>query len=237
MKVFKEIKQNIKYALPDILKLRNSAQKKEDGSYVTGGDLYADTVIANTIRLHYPNAIIVSEESKQEELELDALGSNDIFVVDPIDGTENFTSGLPEWGISVSHYSSGKHTASMLWCPEMGLWLDSRRPRGPLPVTSSRIAGISSSMRLEDLQRTTPGYEYRMFGCCVYSMIQTVKGCFLSFENPRRAHSWDILAGLNIALINGLSVKVNGFDYTGDYLPHSVKYSFRIDNTNVPRKN
>jgi fructose-1,6-bisphosphatase/inositol monophosphatase family enzyme len=228
MKVFKEIKQNIKYALPEILKLRNSAQKKEDGSYVTGGDLYADTVIANTIRLHYPSAIIVSEENKQEELDYDAIGSNDIFVVDPIDGTENFTSGLPEWGISISHYSKGKHAASMLWCPELNLWLDSKKPK-TMPTSRSRIAGISSSMRTEDLMNVTPGYEYRMFGCCVYSMIQTVRGSFVSFENPRRANSWDILAGLNIARINGLSVKVNGYDYTGDYLHSSVKYSFRIE--------
>mgnify|MGYP006274866113 CR=1 FL=1 len=230
MKVFKDIKKNVKQQLPDILKLRNSAQKKPDGSYVTGGDLLADSIVAAVIRQHNPAAIVVSEESTQEELDYDAISTNDIYVVDPIDGTENFTSGLPEWGISVSHYSKGKHAASMLWCPEMDLWLDSKKPK-IMPTTRSRIAGISSSMRTEDLMNVTAGYEYRMFGCCVYSMIRTIRGSFLSFENPRRANSWDILAGLNIARINGLSVKVNGYDYTGDYLHSSVKYSFRIEHS------
>jgi len=233
MKILRDIKHNVKAVLPDVLKLRNKATQKADGSYVTQGDLLVDRVVAETILAAYPDALIISEENGAKPIDRDNV--QDVFVIDPIDGTENFKSGLPEWGVSVSRYSGdGKHIQSMLWCPELNLYLDTKSNKKS-EGTDSRIAGISSSMRIEDLMRTTPGYEYRMFGCCVYSMIQTIRGSFLSFENPRRANSWDILAGLNLALAAGLSVKVNGYDYIGEYLPHTEKYSFRIDNAKLQR--
>lgn len=229
MQVYREIKKNVKKSLPDILALRNTATEKPDGSYVTKGDLLVDKIVRETILSAYPDSLLISEESYENKIiDADKLPDN-IFVIDPIDGTENFKSGLPEWGVSISRYSgAGKHIESMLWCPEMDLYLDTKM-KFRADRTESRITGISSSMRLEDLQKVTPGYEYRMFGCCVYSMLQTINGCFLSFENPRRANSWDILAGVNLALAAGLSVKVNGYDYIGEYLPHSEKYSFRIE--------
>lgn len=233
MQIYREIKKNVKKSLPDILALRNTASKKSDNSYVTEGDLLVDKIVRETILGAYPDALVISEETHGNISDVvDPLPDN-IFVIDPIDGTENFTSGLPEWGVSISRYSGeGKHIESMLWCPEMDLYLDTKMKFKAQP-TRSRIAGISSSMRLEDLQKVTPGYEYRMFGCCVYSMLQSINGSFLSFENPRRASSWDILAGLNLALAAGLTVKVNGYDYIGEYLPHTEKYSFRLDNAKV----
>lgn len=229
MKILRDIKHDVKKVLPEVLDLRHSSVQKPDGSLVTRGDLLVDRTIASTIRAQYPDAAIVSEETVTAKID----SARDIFVVDPIDGTENFTNSLPEWGVTVSHYSSnGKHVQSMLWCPELNLYIDTKsnkKSRG----SKSRIAGISSSMRIEDLAKTTPGYEYRIFGCCVYSMIQVIRGNILSFENPRHANSWDILGGLNLALAAGLSVKVNGYDYIGEYLPHTEKYSFRIDNAKL----
>ena len=243
MQVYEEIKKNVKKALPEILALRNTALKKPDGSYVTKGDLLVDQIVRETILDIDAFALLISEETYENKVvELqnylqplhyaDHLPEN-IFVIDPIDGTENFTSGLPEWGVSISRYSGeGQHIESMLWCPEMDRYLDTKM-QYKSAGTNSRIAGISSSMRLADLQKVTPGYEYRMFGCCVYSMLQTINGSFLSFENPKLTNSWDILAGLNLALAAGLSVKVNGYNYTGEYLPHTEKYSFRIDNAKL----
>ncbi len=233
MQVYEEIKKNVKKALPEILALRNTALKKPDGSYVTKGDLLVDQIVRETILDMDAVALLISEETYENKVvDADYLPEN-IFVIDPIDGTENFTSGLPEWGVSISRYSGeGRHIESMLWCPEMDRYLDTKM-KYKSAGTNSRIAGISSSMRLADLQKVTPGYEYRMFGCCVYSMLQTINGSFLSFENPRLTNSWDILAGLNLALAAGLSVSVNGYNYTGEYLPHTEKYSFRIDNAKL----
>lgn len=205
--------------------LRGSFKQKPDGSFVTEGDLMVESIVNSVIADAYPDAIVISEETPAEEPE---LAGKMVFVVDPIDGTENFKSGLPEWGISVACYADGKEAGSMLYLPQLNYLLNHDVLKMYPRRTGSRIAGISSSMRIEDLMKTTPGYEYRMFGCCVYSMYQVITGGFASFENPKLCNSWDILAGLNLALAANLHVSVNGQPYDGRYLPHTQKYSFRI---------
>jgi len=210
--------------LPRVLELRNAREQKSDGSYVTKGDLEIQQSLLKLIRSELSGASVVSEEI------VPLAGSTPpdgmVLVIDPIDGTENFTSGLPEWGVSVAIYQAGQHAASLLACPEMGVWLRSgqiKRDR-----FSSRIRGLSSSLNREDLLAATEGYEYRVIGCCVYNMINVIRGSFMSFENPKGAYAWDILAGLNVALEHGLSVLVEGKRYAGEYLPPTRKYRFAI---------
>ncbi len=213
----------IKSRITEITRLRATRVEKEDNSYVTEGDLLVQEIILNVICEKYKESIIISEELKNETLD---IGNKDVFVIDPIDGTENFTSGFPEWGVSVAHYKCGSHVDSLLFCPEMNLAIGSNES---IIRHQSRVRGLSSSLSMEDLISATQGYEYRILGCCVYNMISVIRGSFCAFENPKGANSWDILAGLNIALEHGLSVVVNNKEYKGEYLPHTQKYCFKIE--------
>ena len=40
-------------------------------------------------------------------------------VLNPIDDTKNFISGLREWGIGLSMYTKVKHDASLIFLPEL----------------------------------------------------------------------------------------------------------------------
>ena len=42
-----------------------------------------------------------------------AVGAGWIAVLDPIDGTENFCSGLKEWGVSLSIWQGARHAGSL----------------------------------------------------------------------------------------------------------------------------
>lgn len=219
-----DIRVNLLKRLPEILALRATRSEKADKSYVTEGDLLVQSIIRELADRLLPQAHLISEEQKD--------GAHDAsqgltIVVDPIDGTENFTSGLPEWGVSISCYEAGRHLASLIGCPEMGQWI---RTGDRLARHQSRIHGLSSSLSKEDIVRATEGFEYRILGCCVYNMMNVIRGSFCSFENPKGAHSWDILAGLNLALEHGLNVCVEGKPYHGDYLPHTRRYRFKVEN-------
>lgn len=206
--------------------LRNDPSSKPDGSYVTAGDLLVQEILIEQAHRLLPDALIVSEELTFSR---ESLSPEDaVIVIDPIDGTENFTSGLPEWGVSVSCYKSGVHRASLLLCPEMGQSLASGRAL--LRKGKSRIRALSSALSKEDLVRMTSGHEYRIMGCCVYNMLNVIRGAFQSFENPKGAHSWDILAGLNLALEHELCVTVNDEPYQGEYLPPDGRYRFKVEN-------
>jgi myo-inositol-1(or 4)-monophosphatase len=218
-----KIQEKVQARIPDVIQLRNERSLKNDMSFVTAGDMLINQVIEEAAREEGTHVRVVSEEAS-EHATLDPEGY--VVVVDPIDGTENFTSGLPEWGVSVSCFHNGRHAGSILGCPELGVWI---RSGDKIPKFYSRIRGLSSSLKMEELIRATQGFEYRILGCCVYNMINVIRGSFLSFENPKGANSWDILAGLNLALEHKLKVTVNDKEYSGEYLQANQRYKFRVE--------
>lgn len=222
------IKKSLKAVMPELQLLKQERTLKDDSSYVTKGDLLIQELIREMIIRHDPEATLISEEDKESHRTMDYKGS--IYVLDPVDGTENFTSGLPEWGVSLSHYKGGQHVASMIACPELNLWLSSGEEWQRF---RSRIRGLSSSLGKKEFDQLENGYEYRIIGCCVYNMLCVLRGSFYSFENPKGVNTWDILGGLNLALEKGLSVTVEGMPYQGEFLPPNRKYRFRISNENL----
>jgi Archaeal fructose-1,6-bisphosphatase and related enzymes of inositol monophosphatase family len=221
--ICRDIYELIKKNLPNILKLRDIKMTKKDNSFVTEGDLLCQKLILDYADSLSESFYVVSEE-------LDATNfcyneKNNYIVIDPIDGTENFTSGLKEWGISVSIYKNGSHFESMLDLPELNLKLVTG---DKVLKYNSRIYGLSSSLTKNDLMKVESGFEYRITGCCVYNIYNIINGSFAVFENFKGAYVWDILAGINIALEHNLKVVLDGKKYNGEFLSPNKKYRFRI---------
>jgi len=203
--------------------LRADKELKQDKSYVSKGDLYCEALIRAYISQYHPEFALISEESPADNLK--NYKAQHVIVLDPIDGTENFVSGLKEWGVAVCIYSAGIHQASLLALPELDLYM---KTGDKIKRYTSRIAGLSSSLSRRHLEKLPPGFEYRIIGCCVYNMYHVVQGSFFSFENPKGAYVWDILPGLNLALEHDLKVTVNNQEYHGELLRPDQKYLFRI---------
>jgi myo-inositol-1(or 4)-monophosphatase len=225
MSICSKIIEAINASLSEILEKRNARIMKEDNSYVTEGDLLCENIVRNYISENLPDYFLVSEESPEENV----INSKKekVIILDPIDGTENFTSGLKEWGVALCVYENGIHVESMLALPELNCYL---KTGDKFEKFESRICGISSSLTKEEILNLVPGFEYRIIGCCVYNMYNVVTGSFFSFENPKGAKVWDIIPGLNLALENGLSVNVNNKEYHGELLEPNKKYIFKIQN-------
>lgn len=223
MNICEDIRALIEANLSTICSLRDKKIKKADDSYVSEGDLLCETLVKDYITTNWPNFYLVSEETPLENTY--NIKQPNIIVLDPIDGTENFVSGLKEWGVAVCVYQDGVHKQSMLALPELACYLIT----GDTPKRfQSRIAGISSSLTKEDLLKLEPGFEYRIIGCCVYNMYNVVTGAYYSFENPKGAKIWDIIPGLNLAIEQGLKVIVNNKPYHGELLEPDQKYCFKI---------
>ncbi|MCK0144103.1 hypothetical protein MWU78_00395 [Arenibacter sp. F26102] len=218
-----EIKELIEINLNLIIELRSKKTLKADGSYVSEGDLLCESLIKGFLKKKYPKIWLVSEESPIDNVE--NIKKDEVLILDPIDGTENFVSGLMEWGMAICYYKNGQHIESMLALPELRKYL---KTGDKIETIQSRICGISSSLTKEDILKLKPGFEYRIIGCCVYNMLNVVNGSFNSFENPKGAYIWDIIPGLNLALENGLNVVVNNKKYNGELLSPNDKYTFKI---------
>ncbi len=210
--------------LPRVLSLRDHFSEKADGSFVSQGDLRVQSLVIDYLREHLTDYQLLSEElAPFDESFLDPMGR--YVVLDPIDGTENFVSGLREWGIGISIYAQGRHQASGIFLPELNDRLVSgdavRRFR-------SRVVGLSSSLSKADLAAQPDGFEYRVIGCAMYNTLAAVRGSFRRFENVKGVNAWDILPGLNLALEHGCQAFVDGQRYRGELLLPIRKYKIMI---------
>src|SRR4051794_38859414 len=89
-----------------------SAQGRDE--LVTEIDIAVERLLIEAISQRVPDAAILSEESNPDP---SALEQDTCFVIDPIDGTEEFAAGRPGFGISIALFNRGRPTAGMLDMP------------------------------------------------------------------------------------------------------------------------
>ncbi|MEK7229200.1 MAG: inositol monophosphatase family protein, partial [Candidatus Binatota bacterium] len=73
-------------------------EEKSKGNPVTTADIEANRKIQEILLGRYPEDGWLSEEDKDD---LRRLGSSRVWVVDPIDGTNEFISGVQQFAVSV----------------------------------------------------------------------------------------------------------------------------------------
>jgi myo-inositol-1(or 4)-monophosphatase len=218
-----EISQNLNH----ILSLRDDKILKDDNSYVSKGDIFVQEIIFKHCSKFYPQHIIISEELAFETI-INWSEKGSYIIIDPIDGTENFVSGLKEWGIGISIYTDGMHISSFIYLPELDISLFTGQK---IKKYNSRIIGISSSLLKEDLMNLPEfGFEFRIIGCSMYNMISCINGSFKSYENVKGVNCWDILPGLNLALEHGLTCFIDDKPYVGQILFPTKKYKVKLIN-------
>lgn len=218
-----DIRSLVLSRLEDILGRRRERILKPDGSYVTPSDLLVQEIVASYLTKEHPACRLISEELDLSGFRQEPEAT--YVVLDPLDGTENFTSGLVEWGVGLSVFSAGYHRASMILLPELNRSL---MTGDRVECYTSRIHGISSSLSHAGLASIDPGFEYRMMGCAMYNMYNVIHGSFAIFQSVRPANAWDILPGLNLALEHGCAVEVDGRPYEGGFLPPTSRYAIRV---------
>src|SRR6266508_624597 len=87
------------------------ADKGRPGSFdpVTAADHAAETAMRALIRRTFPDHGIVGEEYGQERADAEY-----VWVLDPIDGTKSFISGMPAWGTLIGLMRAGEPVFGMM---------------------------------------------------------------------------------------------------------------------------
>ena len=129
------------------------AERKSDGSEVTAADLAAEAFIREAIGEAFPEDGILGEEGSSVESR-----SGRRWIIDPIDGTRSFATGVPLYGVLIGLEIDGVPTVGCCHLPGLretivaatgaGAWHNGERAR------------VSSVDRLEDARVTTSGLEY-----------------------------------------------------------------------------
>jgi len=87
--------------------------QKGVNDYVTNVDREAERVIIETIRKSYPDHGIIGEEGGEDS------GKNPDYqwIIDPLDGTTNFTRGIPHFAVSIALRVKGKTEQAVVFDP------------------------------------------------------------------------------------------------------------------------
>lgn len=86
---------------------------KSHSDFVTEADEAVENCIRAAIAKHHPNDTVVGEEFGGE-------ASTSYWLIDPIDGTSNFLSGLPLWSISIAYIEDNHPTFGLVSIPMLG---------------------------------------------------------------------------------------------------------------------
>jgi myo-inositol-1(or 4)-monophosphatase len=94
--------------------LRITAKDSRPGAIdiVTDADRASEEIVLEAIRREFPNHDILTEES-----EIEAKGSEWLWLIDPLDGTVNFAHGYPLFCVSIALAEQGKLVAGMVYDP------------------------------------------------------------------------------------------------------------------------
>ncbi len=87
-------------------------RKTEKSQIVTVIDVASEKLLIKQIVKKYPKSSILAEESGFVEKD-----PNDVWIIDPIDGTSNFANGLPWFGVMVAHVMYGVAVSSGVYLP------------------------------------------------------------------------------------------------------------------------
>ncbi len=93
-----------------------SIMSKGAQDMVSEADIAVEKLIRNRLMAEYPDDGYLGEETGHEA----ATGDSGIWVVDPIDGTQPFLSGLSTWCISIAYVRSNEVLLGMVNNPAAG---------------------------------------------------------------------------------------------------------------------
>ncbi|MER8829260.1 inositol monophosphatase family protein [Mesorhizobium sp. M0938] len=216
-------------------------QKTSAADLVTEADVNAERLITVRLRERYPKAMIVGEEACSDDPALlQGLGEADLaFVIDPVDGTFNFASGVPLFGVMLGVVVRGETVAGIIHDPVGKDWLIGakgagshiRHAHGTLekvhvakPVPISAMTGAVSWQYLPEPERSrlarnqTKCLSQFAYRCAAheYRLLASGYGHFAVYN---KLMPWDHLAGVLIhAEAGGYAARFDG----GPYLPSHV---------------
>ena len=138
--------------------LNTPASRKVDGSMLSEADLAAQTALAAGLPLIIDSPMMGEEMTLQEQIRLwNAHSESGLWVVDPIDGTNNFVNGLPHFAISVAYIQNGRAQLGVIYNPVSGECFYAERGNG------SFLNGTRLPLRLveKSLKESIAGVEIK----------------------------------------------------------------------------
>ncbi|MCR2832838.1 3'(2'),5'-bisphosphate nucleotidase CysQ [Parerythrobacter lacustris] len=166
-------------------------------------DKAVNQFLVHAIRQARPDDGLLSEESKDTE---ERLGKERVWIIDPIDGTREYSEARSDWAIHVALAVGGEPALGAVGLPGIDLVLRSDRPK-PLAAAEERPRLVVSRTRpakeaVEVAERI--GGELVAMGSAGAKAMAVVRGEAEIYLHTGGQHQWDNCAPVAVALAHGL---------------------------------
>lgn len=200
---------------------KGDISEKRPGEVVTAADLAAETALERALLALLPGSRVCGEEGyERDPSALAALaGEAPVWILDPVDGTANFSKGDPCFAMIVALAVQGETQAGWIHDPVKnattwavrgaGAWHDRERLRIAAPAALPQMTGMAGKKardRIEARRRAgekgLPGTLPR-YGCAGQEYIDLARGRLHYLRYGGRLKPWDHAAGTLIHLEAG----------------------------------
>jgi myo-inositol-1(or 4)-monophosphatase len=201
-------------ALADMIGPELHVDRKAGGDPVTA----ADHAINAALHACLPRdgEAWLSEESADDDRRLRA---DRVWIVDPLDGTREFVTGLPEWCISVGLVENGQPIVGGIRNPATGETIigaigagvtcngQQVQPRGLTDLAAAEILASRSEFERGEWGRfTAQGLRVRPLGSVAYKLALVAAGLTDVTWTLVPKSEWDVAAGVALVKASGADV-------------------------------
>lgn len=223
----RRVGQNIVHDFREVANLQIS--EKGPGDFVSNADLYSEKKLIEILHEARPDYGIISEECGEKAA---VEGCEYCFVLDPIDGTNNFIHAVPLFCISLALMKGQQVIAGVIFNPVTNELYYAEKGKGAFLMTPTgnvrlRVSGrrklkhcllASNGFASERTQTGLKNVEsefssVRYFGSAALEMAMLAAGQ-VDAQIEFRFHKWDVAAGY--LLVQEAGGKVTDFEGNAD---------------------
>ena len=196
----------------EVEKLQVSIKGPSD--FVSNADTKSEKIIIEELKKAKPNYSILSEEDGSENNK----DNENVWIIDPIDGTTNFLHGVPHFAISIALKSGDEIVSGLIYDPIKDEMFYAEKNNGAF-FNNKRIR-VSKKIEIDNCLFATGGKEdlntqliTRKSGSAALDMAYVAAGRYDGyFQN--KLNLWDVAAGIIIVkeaggIVNSIDLSKN----------------------------
>lgn len=189
------------------------AHRKADGSLLTEADTEMQKATQTFLQNHWPQFDFLGEESSQQAQKEALQSPQGCWILDPVDGTSNFASGIPIFCVSLALIIKGRLVAGLIYDPIRDELFAARQGLGaelnhePLLASTAKTT-LKQCVGIVDFKRLSPALAQKLVSTPPYASQRSIGSvaldwCWIAAGRGQvychgAQNIWDYAAGLLI---------------------------------------
>ncbi len=214
-------------------------KNKSRDNPVTDADYAADSLLRQRLTARLPEAGWLSEETVDQP---DRLKKQKVWIVDPLDGTKEFISGVPEFAVSVALVEYGQPILGVIYNPaadelfygthsnEIFFNGDRAQVTDRAQLEGALVDASRSECNRGEFDPFKDLVQIQIMGSTAYKLARVAAGLCDATWSRGPKNEWDVCAGvLLVTAAGGRCVDLNNAPFTFNR-PNTLVNGFIADN-------